>query len=1308
MPDHDDRTESLSITYDPEHGRTLVCCHAPACGARGVEIADAYGHPRSDLYDSPWEKGTKRSDGPAETPARRRPVKRAPVKAKPAGPVCLGIHAKHDEPKISREPVDTTDQQWHTITDADGTVKAWKIRVRCLRPECGQKSRVAWRYPDRDTGRPSYGKNAPKPAEMPLYGLPAAREAITAGEPVYLTEGETDADAVTAAGATACTHGAADNGTGNHWRPWHTASLAGAREVIVCQDRDDPGRVSAQYIAQQLTAAGIPARIVEPTEGKDVRDHLTAGLTLDQLRDVPLADDEDHQGDAEDTAPQVIDLREDQGDTDTSRSNVVQLPGSDPAPEGRPVPGSPGWSYLPGVGIWRGRNQVLTWCPVVSRHLVNRGSRGDVTGRRMTIDVGGATATVPASDVADGAVWVDRFPTAAGVATRDMRDVLRNVIDDQAARLPQTTVTPEWIGGRLVLPPEDVLPRGYGVTAGTTDDFRAIVERAAQVPKLALVMGLAVGGLYVGPLDFQSFLVHLPGRGRQGKTTAERLAAAVFGRPSDVVLPWNTTENGIAAWLREAAILTGFRDELGATGWRSDRLSSTVFRITQGAERDISGRKGEHRDSRGSWHGALFSTGNEAITSQIANEGIAARVLEISAPLTPSADYAEDLETLVRRGYGHGLSAIVESGPTPEELADWLPKIHAAVGVPGGGVERTLGKSLALGVAGGRVLGDLFDVASLEPAALVAARETLVELAAALTERGASPGDRLLRAIESAMSAQPGAFPTREFYEKATGGAEGRLPHEVLGWDLTDDTLPGDVAIITGQLGGIAEAEGIADTTVALKELARRNPAGLLTANDGKHLARLVKVGGKPRRTYVFMGLNAEPEAQAGPNDGGNHPDEDPVTTSVTTSVTTPDLRGNHRNHFEKTQVVHEGGPEARTCPECRGPLEPDRDWDGAVCLACFDACHLARQAPEVANDGLPVACPACRRPVGGTYARTDFEGWHVMCAPEDVRTRGLARVQERNASAQQTIPTTGAATEAEEITSGEAATTLVRHVGSEDEHAGVAGVPDGSGVASERTERLGSSGRRGSDAGDPRTTPAGRGSVVHDEGRSPDGVPTSGRRGGQESLGDARSRQEHGDTRQHAKGPQRGAQRRSTEALTAAPTLGVLGHTGGTYVLYRQDVEGVELPDVDGTRAGIHALAQSHGLRTLAVHVSAAAALGWPTEPQAMTGRGSALAVPGWTDTEDGRESFPVGGVASWVNVWTPGPDGHRESPVGVHVPCLDDRPAARWRDAQDGAELLSALVVFRAVLGDSYYFSPNATGAQVARKHSRGLAEK
>jgi hypothetical protein len=294
---------------------------------------------------------------------------------------------------------------------------------------------------------------------------------------------------------------------------------------------------------------------------------------------------------------------------------------------------------------------------------------------------------------------------------------------------------------------------------------------------------------------------------------------------------------------------------------------------------------------------------------------------------------------------------------------------------------------------------------------------------------------------------------------------------------------------------------------------------------------------------------------------------------------------------------VREGDP--GTCPECDGPREADRDWPGAVCLACLDRART----PDA---------PRCRKCAGViTPGRAAWSPYCWGCEPTP----------------------------------------------------------------------------------EPEPSP------------EPEQLPLDG---SQEPPGAARSRQEPAKP-EHPGATARGRQREAQPRRERGPVrvLGVLSHGAARYVLHLDGREPVELDAVTGTRAGVHGLALAHGLRTLTVHHSAAEALGWPTAPANMTGRNTAVTAEGWSAGDvDGLGSFPDGGLAAWVNVWIPGADGHRESPVGVHVPCLDDRPAARWRDASDGPELLAALVAFREATGDSYYFSPNATAAQIARKHSRGLA--
>lgn len=80
-----------------------------------------------------------------------------------------------------------------------------------------------------------------------LYRLPAVLRAIIEARPVWIVEGEKDADKLASLGLTATT---SPFGAGN-WKPEYTEGLRGARVVIV-PDHDEPGRRHAQHIAAGL------------------------------------------------------------------------------------------------------------------------------------------------------------------------------------------------------------------------------------------------------------------------------------------------------------------------------------------------------------------------------------------------------------------------------------------------------------------------------------------------------------------------------------------------------------------------------------------------------------------------------------------------------------------------------------------------------------------------------------------------------------------------------------------------------------------------------------------------------------------------------------------------------------------------------------------------------------------------------------------------------------------------------------------------------------------------------------------------
>jgi hypothetical protein len=112
-----------------------------------------------------------------------------------------------------------------------------------------------------------------------LYRLPEVLAAVAAGDPVFIVEGEKDATALVRAGHTATCN---PMGVGK-WRAEHTRALEGAKQVVVVADKDVPGWRHARSVRDQVAGVAGEVVVVEALSGKDVSDHLAAGLSVEQL-----------------------------------------------------------------------------------------------------------------------------------------------------------------------------------------------------------------------------------------------------------------------------------------------------------------------------------------------------------------------------------------------------------------------------------------------------------------------------------------------------------------------------------------------------------------------------------------------------------------------------------------------------------------------------------------------------------------------------------------------------------------------------------------------------------------------------------------------------------------------------------------------------------------------------------------------------------------------------------------------------------------------------------------------------------------
>ena len=113
------------------------------------------------------------------------------------------------------------------------------------------------------------------------YRLPELIEAIAQERPVFIVEGEKDADNLAKLGiAATCNAGGAGK-----WTAEHAAHLKGA-DVIVLPDNDEPGRDHVRVVRETLSEVAKRVRVLElpglPAKG-DVSNWLAAGGTAEAL-----------------------------------------------------------------------------------------------------------------------------------------------------------------------------------------------------------------------------------------------------------------------------------------------------------------------------------------------------------------------------------------------------------------------------------------------------------------------------------------------------------------------------------------------------------------------------------------------------------------------------------------------------------------------------------------------------------------------------------------------------------------------------------------------------------------------------------------------------------------------------------------------------------------------------------------------------------------------------------------------------------------------------------------------------------------
>jgi putative DNA primase/helicase len=165
--------------------------------------------------------------------------------------------------------------------------------------------------------------------EPVLYHLPHVLQAVATGTPIYLVEGEKDADMLHAQGlvATCNPMGA------KKWRTSYTEALHGAH-VVILTDYDNPGWEHAHHVAKALLGSVATLKIIHTfhTEepGSDISDWIEAGGKREEFEAIVEGAEWYH-----DTPPQTEATADPFGWPARETPHATQSPASPPAQAGR-------------------------------------------------------------------------------------------------------------------------------------------------------------------------------------------------------------------------------------------------------------------------------------------------------------------------------------------------------------------------------------------------------------------------------------------------------------------------------------------------------------------------------------------------------------------------------------------------------------------------------------------------------------------------------------------------------------------------------------------------------------------------------------------------------------------------------------------------------------------------------------------------------------------------------------------------------------------------------------------------------------
>lgn len=233
-------------------------------------------------------------------------------------------------------------------------------------------------------------------------------------------------------------------------------------------------------------------------------------------------------------------------------------------------------------------------------------------------------------------------------------------------------------------PGASAIASGYR-ESGDFETWKALVKNLNPHPRFGLLLyaSLAAPILRVLP-EAPNFCLDLAGETSRGKTTSLRLAASVWGMPSErdggLIWSWDATPTWIERTAAMCSDLPLILDDSKRA--KPERVSGIVYSVAQGVGRGRGTIAGQQEMSK--WRTVLISTGEAPLTHYATEGGASARILSLwGSPFrTDGTDHGKIARIIARvchEHYGHLGPRIVQMLMDPDVQAACKQEYYDAV-----------------------------------------------------------------------------------------------------------------------------------------------------------------------------------------------------------------------------------------------------------------------------------------------------------------------------------------------------------------------------------------------------------------------------------------------------------------------------------------------------------------------------------------------------------------------------------------------------------------------------------------------------